>query len=442
MTDNKAISRETLESMLKAINMGVLLVDADCKILFSNHFMSINSGSSAEQLIGRTLFDAFPELPEVWTRQKINSVITLQNFAFTSWQQRPHLFNFESTRPISGMVRLMYQNCTFFPVQDADGSTLGVGLAISDTTDTAARQLELTHLNKLLEEEKSAQALLIARLEDAQAQLLQSEKMAAIGQLAAGVAHEINNPIGFVCSNVNSLRRYLVDIFALLEAHERATDDHHANAHPELVVMRDKMDYAFMRQDIDELLAESVEGLDRVTRIVKDLREFSHVDSYEWQLADLHKGLDSTLNVIWNEIKFKAQVNKCYGDIEPIECMGSQINQVFLNLLINASHAVGADGEITISSGREDRGVFVEIADNGHGIPLDIQNRIFEPFFTTKPVGMGSGLGLSLSYSIIVKHHGRLTVDSEPGRGSRFRAWLPLQQPKTQTVPTCAAEGC
>lgn len=442
MTDSKAISRETLESMLKAINMGVLLVDQDCKVLFSNHFMSINSGRSAEEIVGHTLFEAFPELPEVWTRQKINSVATLQNFAFTSWQQRPHLFNFESTRPISGLVRHMYQNCTFFPVQDADGSNLGVGLAISDTTDTAARQLELTHLNQLLEEEKGAQALLIARLEDAQAQLLQSEKMAAIGQLAAGVAHEINNPIGFVCSNVNSLRRYLVDIFALLEAHEQASDEGHANAHPELAVMRDKMDYKFMRQDIDDLLAESADGLDRVTRIVKDLREFSHVDSYEWQLSDLHKGLDSTLNVIWNEIKFKAQVIKRYGDIEPIECMGSQINQVFMNLLINASHAVGVDGEIIISSGREDGGVFVEIADNGHGIPLEIQSRIFEPFFTTKPVGMGSGLGLSLSYSIIVKHHGRLTVESEPGRGSRFRAWLPLRQPVIRALSTSASEGC
>ena len=441
MTDNKAISRETLESMLKAINMGVLLVDKDCKVLFSNNFMSINSGRSAQELVGRTLFEAFPELPELWTRQKINSVFTLQNFAFTSWQQRPHLFNFESTRPISGMVRHMYQNCTFFPVQDADGGSLGVGLAISDTTDTAARQLELTHLNQLLEGEKSAQALLIARLEDAQAQLLQSEKMAAIGQLAAGVAHEINNPIGFVCSNVNSLRRYLVDIFALLDAYEQASDETHAHAHPELAAMRDKADYNFMRQDIDELLTESVDGLDRVTRIVKDLREFSHVDSYEWQLADLHKGLDSTLNVIWNEIKFKAQVIKNYGDIEPIECMGSQINQVFLNLLINASHAVGADGEIIISSGREDGGVFVEITDNGHGIPLEIQNRIFEPFFTTKPVGMGSGLGLSLSYSIIVKHHGRLTVRSEPGRGSCFRAWLPLRQPLVQANLASAVEG-
>lgn len=159
-------------------------------------------------------------------------------------------------------------------------------------------------------------------------------------------------------------------------------------------------------------------------------------------MADLHKGLDSTLNVIWNEIKFKAQVIKRYGDIEPIECMGSQINQVFLNLLINASHAVGVDGEIIINSGREDGGVFVEVVDNGHGIPLDIQNRIFEPFFTTKPVGMGSGLGLSLSYSIIVKHHGRLTVESEPGRGSCFRAWLPLRQPQVQAHATSAVEGC
>ncbi|MCD5983217.1 MULTISPECIES: ATP-binding protein [Pseudomonas] len=430
MTDNKAISRETLESMLKAINMGVLLVDQDYRVLFSNRFMSINSGRSAEDLIGRTLFEAFPELPERWVRQKINSVFTLQNFAFTSWQQRPHLFNFGSTRPISGSVKLMYQNCTFFPVQDVDGSSLGVGLAIGDATDTAARQLELAQLNELLETEKSAQARLITRLEEAQAQLLQSEKMAAIGQLAAGVAHEINNPIGFVSSNVNSLRGYLTDVFALIEAYEKANDEEHSRAHPELHSILEKADYGFLRQDINDLLLESVDGLDRVNRIVQDLREFSHVDSCEWQLVDLHKGLDSTLNVIWNEVKFKAQVIKYYGDIEAIECMGSQINQVFLNLIINASHAVGADGEIIITSGREGGGVFIEIADNGHGIPPEIQNRIFEPFFTTKPVGMGSGLGLSLSYNIVMKHQGRLTVDSDPGAGSRFRIWLPLRQPQ------------
>ncbi|MEE5082840.1 ATP-binding protein [Pseudomonas alliivorans] len=441
MTDNKAISRETLESMLKAINMGVILVDKEYKVLFSNHFMSINSGRPAEALLEHTLFEAFPELPERWTRQKINSVFTLQNFAFTSWQQRPHLFNFGSTRPISGSVRHMYQNCTFFPVQDAYGGSLGVGLAISDATDTAARQLELAQLNELLEAEKSAQARLIARLEEAQAQLLQSEKMAAIGQLAAGVAHEINNPIGFVSSNVNSLRGYLADLFALIDAYEQASEDSNAQQHPELAMLRDKTDYTFLRQDIDDLLIESVDGLDRVNRIVKDLREFSHVDSCEWQLADLHKGLDSTLNVIWNEIKFKAQVIKYYGDIEPIECMGSQINQVFLNLIINASHAVGSNGEIIINSGREGNGIFIEIADNGHGIPADIQNRIFEPFFTTKPVGMGSGLGLSLSYNIVVKHHGKLTVESESGRGSCFRVWLPLRQPQVATPSTSALEG-
>ncbi|WP_226507495.1 ATP-binding protein [Pseudomonas sp. MWU16-30317] len=437
MTDNTAISRETLESMLKAINMGVLLIDREYRVLFSNHFMSLNSGRPADALAGHTLFDAFPELPEIWVRQKINSVFTLKNFAFTSWQQRPHLFNFASTRPISGSVKHMYQNCTFFPVQDAEGECLGVGLAVSDATDTAARQLELTRLNELLEAEKSAQASLIQRLEEAQAQLLQSEKMAAIGQLAAGVAHEINNPIGFVSSNLNSLRSYLKDLFSLIDAYEGVCDGEYLRVNPDIEVLRKKIDYGFLRQDISELLVESADGLDRVNRIVKDLREFSHVDSCEWQLADLHKGLDSTLNVIWNEIKFKAQVIKYYGDIEPIECMGSQINQVFMNLIINASHAVGANGEIIITTGLEGEGVSIDIADNGHGVPLEIQNRIFEPFFTTKPVGMGSGLGLSLSYSIVVKHHGRLTVDSLPGKGTCFRVWLPLRQPP----PPPASEG-
>lgn len=418
-----------LESMLRAINLGVLLVDADCRVIFWNDFMAVNSGKSEAQMLGRSLFDCCPELPQAWVRQRVNSVLLLKNLAFTSWQQRPHLFHFGGTRPITGADDLMYQSCTFFPVLDEQGVARCVGMTVSDTTDTAARQRELERLNVLLGEEKLAQQQLIKRLEDTQAQLLQSEKMAAIGQLAAGVAHEINNPVGFVYSNLNSLRGYLADLFKLIDRYEMEVNTLvDPVLHNSMEAVRADLDYEFLRMDAANLLSESCDGLERVKRIVQDLRDFSHIDSTEWLIADLHEGLDSTLNVIWNEIKFKAKVNKQYGDIEPVECIGSQINQVFMNLLINAAQAIEAHGNIWLSTGRERNGVFIEVRDDGPGIPTDIQRRIFEPFFTTKPVGKGTGLGLSVSYSIVDKHHGSLTVTSEPGQGACFRIWLPLRQ--------------
>jgi two-component system NtrC family sensor kinase len=184
-----------------------------------------------------------------------------------------------------------------------------------------------------------------------------------------------------------------------------------------------------LREDTPVLLAESRDGLDRVKRIVKDLRDFSHVDNGEWQLADLHQGLDSTLNVIWNEVKFKAKVIKHYGELPPVQCIGAQINQVFLNLIVNAAQAIVDHGTITLRTGTLDDGVFVEVQDDGPGVAEDLARRIFEPFFTTKPVGKGTGLGLSVSYSIIERHNGVLSVSSPPEGGACFRIVMPCRQP-------------
>jgi len=287
-----------------------------------------------------------------------------------------------------------------------------------------------------LRREKEEQQALIKKLETAHNQLLQSEKMASIGQLAAGVAHEINNPIGFVNSNLGSLGQYVEKLIGIMEAYERAESG--LSASPlleEIHALKREADWGYLKQDVRDLLSESADGIARVKQIVQDLKDFSHVDQAEWQWADLHKGIDSTINIVYSEIKYNAEVVKEYGAIPPVECMASQLNQVFMNMLINASHAIGEGnyGKITIRTGIENDLVWVEFSDTGKGIAPENLKRIFDPFFTTKPVGKGTGLGLSLSFGIIEKHQGRIEVQSEVGRGTTFRVWLPVKRSAATT---------
>ncbi|MBV8635559.1 MAG: ATPase [Burkholderiaceae bacterium] len=263
----------------------------------------------------------------------------------------------------------------------------------------------------------------------AQEQLMQSEKLASIGQLAAGVAHEINNPIGYIFSNFNTLTNYIDSLFDMLTAYEGAEPAvKDAATRASLEAMREKVELDFLKEDIPVLMSESKEGIVRVRKIVQDLKDFSRVHgSQDWQWANLHQGIDSTLNIVSNEVKYKADVVKQYGEIPDIECLPSQINQVVMNMLVNAAHAIGSErGTITIRTEPLGERVLLEISDTGSGISKENLSRIFDPFFTTKPVGQGTGLGLSLSYGIIQKHNGQIEVDSEPGRGTRFRIVLPV----------------
>ena len=269
------------------------------------------------------------------------------------------------------------------------------------------------------------------RLTTAQQKLLESEKLASIGQLAAGVAHEINNPIGYVHSNLGSLQEYLSSLFALIAAYERAlASPDPAAKRAEIDATRERLDIDFISRDLPQLMNESREGIERVTRIVRDLKDFSRYDrEVGWKLADLHASLDSTLNIVWNELRYKATLEKRYGNLPMVECLQSEINQVLMNLLLNAGQAIEQQGSIVVGTGHEGDTVWIEIADSGSGIPPEALQRIFDPFYTTKPVGTGTGLGLSISYGIVAKHNGRIEVDSTPGEGSRFRVVLPVRQP-------------
>ncbi len=266
-----------------------------------------------------------------------------------------------------------------------------------------------------------------ANLARAQSQLVQAEKLAAIGQLAAGVAHEINNPVGFDASNLGTLGRYVDDLFAVLAAYEASEGQLPAEARAALAEVRQRIDLAFLREDAGTLITESTRGMQRVARIVQDLMELSHLDETGRQRTNLEHGLDSALNVVWNELKYKAEVVKEYGGIPEVECIAAQINQVFLNLLTNAAQAIAEQGRITIRTAQEGDHVRIEVSDNGCGIRPEHLKRIFDPFFTTRPVGRGTGLGLSLAYGIIQSHGGRIDVSSEPGVGTTFRITLPIR---------------
>lgn len=410
------------------INAGMVILDADCNIVFWNRFMQIHSGIPEADVLGKNLFNTFPDLSGSGIEKKISSVFLLKNSAFTSWEYRPHLFKFPNPHSVIGGDEWMQQDCTFSPMIDDNGTVTHVCLSVFDSTNTAAYQKKLLRTSASLIKQRNKLTELNSKLEEAQNQLLQSEKMAAVGQLAAGVAHEINNPVGYVNSNVGALEGYINDLLGLLSDYEGCESmlDSENEQVASLLQSKKDLDLEFLKDDLVDLLNESKEGLDRVKKIVQDLKDFSHVDESEWQYSDLHKGIDSTLNVVNNEIKYKAEVVKNYGDIPEVRCLPSQVNQVFMNLLVNASHAIAGRGTITITSGTKDEGVWVEIKDTGSGIPEEKIKRIFEPFFTTKPVGTGTGLGLSLSYNIIQKHKGKISVQSTVGEGTKFHIWLPV----------------
>ena len=276
-------------------------------------------------------------------------------------------------------------------------------------------------------------ALDISRNKMLESQLLQSEKMASIGQLAAGVAHEINNPMGFIYSNLGTLSGYIEDLSQLLKKYETLEQsvqegklDMASSNLDALTAEKERIDLAYLMDDIGDLITESLDGADRVRKIVLNLKEFSHVGRAEKMPSDLNAGLESTLNIVRNELKYKTTIEKELGDIPLVPCFMQEINQVFMNLLVNAGQAIADQGTIHIRTYREKDWICVRVTDSGKGMSPEVQKRIFEPFFTTKRVGEGTGLGLSMAYQIIVeKHGGQLLVESTEGQGTTFTVRLP-----------------
>ena len=314
------------------------------------------------------------------------------------------------------------------PLRTSDGVALGT-LCVIDRTPRELSSAQAGALSALSRQVMSHLELRhkMLQLEQAQALLQQAEKMASIGQLAAGVAHEINNPVGFVSSNMGTLNSYAGTLFDTLDGYDSILRDEQISAagRAQIDALRRHAELDYLKTDMVDLVKESMEGLNRVRDIVQALKDFSHVGQVDWQFADLHAGIDTTLKIVGNEIRHKAQVVREYGVLPPVRCLPSQLNQVFMNLLVNAAQAISRAGVITIRTDMENGWARIDITDNGSGIAKPDLQRIFDPFFTTKPVGLGTGLGLSVSYSIIRKHGGEISVDSTPGVGTTFTVRLP-----------------
>ena len=292
------------------------------------------------------------------------------------------------------------------------------------------RTSELESANNQLIIEKEAQSKLIKELHSTQRQLIQSEKMASVGQLAAGVAHEINNPLAFVNSNVTTLKDYTKSLGQLIDQQAEILNECHQTARAN--ELQKTADYAFIKEELTDIFKDTEVGIYRIRTIIDNLRSFAHPSRNVWQKTDLNECINNTLAIANNEIKYKANITLNLTQDANIECVPSQISQVLLNVVVNAVQALETKGNISISTEPEHDGISVRITDTGKGIPKEIINKVYDPFFTTKDVGSGTGLGLSICYEIVKTHSGTIDVSSEEGKGTSFKIWLPRQQKLTE----------
>lgn len=473
---------QMITEIIEGSPVGTFVIDSDHTITHWNRACEIITGASATDLVGsdeawRVFYPEKRPLLAELVMQAVDEEALQTLYASNAWHSRSTESTYEAEMHFPNMgSEGCWLRIAATPLRDAKGEIVGAIETLIDISARKAAENELKHAHQAAEqlvtertsELVSAKIALendIARRErleeqmqthlrevtelntqlhqatenlaQSQQHLLQNEKLASIGQLAAGVAHEINNPIGYVFSNISTLQGYLDDLLRLVDAcnaAEPAIADEKIRT--ELVALRQSIDLDYLRTDILDLMNESREGIERVRKIVQDLKDFSHVESStDWQWADLHRGLESTLNVVNNEIKYKADVVREFTDLPQIQCMPSQLNQVFMNMFVNAAHAMpeGKRGCITIRTGQEGDEVWIAISDTGSGMSPETIQKIFDPFFTTKPVGKGTGLGLSLSFGIIKKHNGRIEVDSTPGVGTTFRIVLPISQPEAES---------
>ncbi|MDW7693085.1 ATP-binding protein [Flammeovirgaceae bacterium SG7u.111] len=357
-----------------------------------------------------------------------------------------------------------YFEVIFNPIFDKDKEVIGITVFEIDITKSKTAEMELLtyrdQLEKLVEkrteelnrqkdelhgQKERIKELLedsnqkneelnttLSQLKSTQTKLLNSEKLASLGQLTAGIAHEINNPVNFISSNIYPLRRDFSDIKKLIEAVDRLPESEDKLALVnEIVSLNEELEVDFLIQEIDQMLDGLAEGARRTKDIVTGLRNFSRMDEGVWEIYDLQEGLDATLNLLNNKIKNEIEVVKNYSKLSHVECQPGKVNQVFMNLLSNAIQAMENSSQpkvLTIETKQEEEYVMISIGDEGNGMTEEVKKKIFEPFFTTKPVGEGTGLGLSISYGIIEQHGGRIDVESQVGEGTTFTVWLPVSR--------------
>ena len=406
-------AEETFRDLFDNANDGMIVAEQDRNFSLVNKKISQMLGYTQAELTKLSIMDIHPE-------EEMPSVIDI----FEKQRRGEIESAIQPMKRKDGSV--FYAEVTAKPIQIS-----GVAKMLGMFRDITGRKLaedEIRNMMHTLETQHLELEAAYQELKHAQSKLMQQEKMASVGQLAAGIAHEINNPTGFIISNLRSLQKYADRVTEFIRIQSEALANLPSEDAETVEKQRKSLKVDYIIDDLRNLVKESLDGADRIKKIVQDLKSFSRVDEAELKMADINIGIESTINIVWNELKYKATVKKEYGDIPQIRCNPGQLNQVFMNILVNAAHAIEKQGEIRIRTWQKDGGINVSIADTGSGIPKDKLSRIFEPFFTTKEVGKGTGLGLSIAYDIVKKHKGSIEVESEVGKGTIFTVKIPVTE--------------
>lgn len=434
---NELISaKEYTDNIIKSMVDILIVVDPKGKIRTVNPATVRLLGYKEAELIGQSIDIIFPGTIDIkGTKQKITDHLVKQGYVADYEIRLSNKSNHSLPVLFSGSV-----------MRDKMGRVEGIVAIAKDITDRKVSQSLIELKNKMLEKvnedlvtnHKALNTMLTdlrrsnEELKKAQNQLVQSEKLASIGQLAAGIAHEINNPLGFVGSNLSVLDQYihsLLEVSKMVELLKKAIEeknlDEAVRVNRQIINLEKTSNIEHILSDINNLLQETHNGIERIRLIVKDLKAFARQDKEVKAPFNLNKIFEGVLNIVWSEIKYKADLKQELGEIPLVECNGQQIGQVFINLLVNATQAIQGRGVITVRTYAKDDFVYAEITDTGEGIPANIIDKIFDPFFSTKDVSKGTGLGLSISYEIVKNHNGDIKVISEVGRGTTFIVSFP-----------------
>lgn len=419
-------------SLVEGLPASILRKNLDGRFTFGNQkFYASLELDQTNQLVGRADIDFFPK--DLAEKYRADDLRVIENGA--TFETVEEHANPQGERLFVQVIKT--------PLRDPSGRIIGVQGIFWDVSERKKAEEQLLAQNIKFQEMAESERDAHAALKQAQSQLVQSEKLASLGQIVAGVAHEINNPVAFVTNNVAVLGRDVGELRDLIRLYEKADeliDATQPRLAREVRDFRDRVDMAYTLENIEGLIQRSRDGLKRIQQIVGHLRLFAHLDEGDVNEADLNHGIESTAAIIVGHARKKSiRLEMDLSALPPVTCNAARINQVVMNLLTNAIDASPEGGTVAVRTRAEANGIRVEVADEGSGIDPEVREKIFDPFFTTKPIGQGTGLGLSISYGIVKDHEGTIEVESSPGRGARFIIHLPLR-PAPKTAPPAAAD--